>query len=308
MNPPSAFDRIMTSLHAAMLDDAHWPTASALIDETCETMGNELVVGSGLDEDVEISLAWFYRRGQRDEELERDYFQHYHARDERLPRLRRLPESRVVRVRDLYTAMELQTSPAFNEALRRARCQDGLNVRLDGSGGSRIVWVMHDPIRPDGWQSSQIALIERLLPFVRQFVRVRQVMAESKAIGHTFGRLIDAARVGVVCLDRRGRIVEVNDRALAILRQETGLFEEDGQLRARQPADDARLQRLVIQALPNFGEQSASGSMTIQQRSGLAPLSVHLIPVPARQLDFGLRQVTTLAMVTYGDGRGAERV
>ena len=33
MSGHDAFERILTSLHEAMLDDVHWPTTTALIDE-----------------------------------------------------------------------------------------------------------------------------------------------------------------------------------------------------------------------------------------------------------------------------------
>ena len=32
MSGHDAFERILTSLHEAMLDDVHWPTTTALID------------------------------------------------------------------------------------------------------------------------------------------------------------------------------------------------------------------------------------------------------------------------------------
>ena len=32
MNPSDAVDRILASLHRAALDDAHWPTTTALIE------------------------------------------------------------------------------------------------------------------------------------------------------------------------------------------------------------------------------------------------------------------------------------
>ena len=35
MSGHDAFERILTSLHEAMLDDVHWPTTTALIDEAC---------------------------------------------------------------------------------------------------------------------------------------------------------------------------------------------------------------------------------------------------------------------------------
>ena len=297
MSPRDTFDRILASLHDATLDDAHWPQTSALIDEACGTTGNGLVVGDGLEGDVRIFLAWFYRRGQRNEELGRSYFQHYHARDERLP------DSRLVHVTELFTEKELKSSPTFNEALRRCRGQNSLNVRLDGPNGSRIVWIVNDPVRPGGWQSDQIELIERLLPHVRQFVRVRQAVAKAEARGDSMSKLLDNTRIGVIQLDRRGRIVEANDRARAILRQGNGLFDDNGFLHARLSADDARLERLLGQTLPAFDGQSVSGSMTVRRPFGLAPLSVHLSPVPARQMDFGLRRVAVLALVEDAGSR-----
>ena len=51
------FDRIMSSLHDAMLDDTRWPAASRLIDETCEIRDNALVAGKGRSQaDGEILL------------------------------------------------------------------------------------------------------------------------------------------------------------------------------------------------------------------------------------------------------------
>ena len=47
-------------------------------------------------------------------------------------RFRQLPDSHAVHARALYTAAELQTSPAYTEGLRRFGGQDGLKVRLDG--------------------------------------------------------------------------------------------------------------------------------------------------------------------------------
>lgn len=104
VNKLDIFDRVLVSLHDATLDDAHWPSASALIDEACGATGNSLVVGDGFGDDVHVYFAAFHRRGERREEVQRSYFEDYHLRDERLPRLRRLPDSKLVRIPSLYTA------------------------------------------------------------------------------------------------------------------------------------------------------------------------------------------------------------
>ena len=135
-----AFERILVSLYDAMLDDTHWPATSALIDEACGITGNTLLVGEGPKDDVRARFIGAYYRGQRREDLEREYLEVYHPIDERVPRVRQLPDSRLVSLASLYTAEELKTSPAYNEILPRGHYQDGLNVRLDASEGSWISW------------------------------------------------------------------------------------------------------------------------------------------------------------------------
>ena len=39
VSEPNAFDRILASLHDAMLDDSHWSATSALIDDVCRAKG-----------------------------------------------------------------------------------------------------------------------------------------------------------------------------------------------------------------------------------------------------------------------------
>ena len=140
MSYQDTFEHILAALYDAMLDDARWPAASALIDEACGITGNDLMVGEGPKDDVQADFVGVYSRGQRREDLEREYLENYHPTDERVPRFRQLPDSRPTHVTDLYTAEELKTSPTYNEALgvcaaenrcdncRRADDERGLDV------------------------------------------------------------------------------------------------------------------------------------------------------------------------------------
>ena len=148
MSQADIVSRAVAAVNEAMLDDAHWPAASARLEEACGATSSSLLVGEGFEGNVRIHFAEFYSRGERRRHLEDDYFAFYHARDERLPRVRRLPDSRIVPVRDLYTPEELRTSPTYNEALVRSGNQGGLNVRLDSPDGLRIVWALGDPESP----------------------------------------------------------------------------------------------------------------------------------------------------------------
>ena len=303
MSQQDQFDRILASLHATALGHVDWPSTAALIDDACGATGNKLVFGEGFGDDVDIFTAWFCYRGQRREDLEREYFGDYHFRDERLARLRHLPDSQLVHITSLYTEKELRTSSAYNEAQRRSGGQNGLNVRLNGSDGSRIVWATADPVEPGGWGSAQIRMIERLLPRLRQFVCVRQALADAGALGGSLTALLDTTRSGVIQLDRRGRIVETNDHARALLRRGDGVLDRGGFLHARWAADNARLQRLLAAALPRLGGQATSGGMTIGRSSGVPHLVLHLNPVGDTQADFSPRRVAALVWIVDLDCR-----
>ncbi len=235
MSDQDAFDRILASLHAAMLDDTHWPATSALIDEACGIQGNALVVSGGPKDDIRVLFAQAYYRGQLREDWVREYLGTYHPIDERVPRVRQLPDSHVVHLTDLYTAAELKTSPTYNEAMLRFNAQNGLNVRLDGPEGSNIIWAIADPVTPEGWTAPQLALLRGVLPHLRQFVRIRQALAKAEARGASTIELLENPRIGIIYLDQQGRIVSVNDRARTILRHGDGVSDREGELRADRP-------------------------------------------------------------------------
>ena len=297
MSEQSAFERIVASLHDAMLDDSHWPATSALIDEACDLTGNALMVGEGPQDDIRVTFVGLYYRGQRRPDLEREYLDVYHPINEGIPRLRQLPDGHLVPIKDLYTAEELHTSRAYNEALRRGQYQQGLNVRLAGPGGSPMTWSLADPIASEGWGSSQIAMVRRLTPHIRQFIRVRQALVRAQARDTTVTALLDNPRIGVVYLDRRGRILAANDRARGLLRHGKELSDADGVLQARAPDDQGRLARLVAEALPTSGAVPVSGSMQLGRVSGLPPFVVHIKPVGVPQPDYGARPVAALVLI-----------
>ena len=298
MNERDLFDHILVSLHDAMLDDVHWLATAKLIDEACQTKGNMLGFGERRShDDVQVFFARFCHRGERRQDWEHEYYEVYYPRDERISRLVQRPPSQLVHVKDLYTDEELKTSPVYNEALLRSESQNSLNVCLDGPGGSDIGWVISDPSGPGSWETGQIEMIERLLPHIRQFVCVRDVLAGADALGASLTGLLETTRSGVIHLDRRGRIVEANDRARDILRRADGLSDQGGFLGAWLPADNANLQRLLTRALPSFGGQGVSGSITIGRLCRLPRLAVHINPVTDSYSDYRSRRVAALVLI-----------
>ena len=298
MTRRDAFDRVVAALQEAAFDDDRWPEAAGLIDEACRIKGNALVYGSGASpDDSVIYLARLYFRGERSEEIERRYFDDYYRQDERLPRLRALPAGRLAHVRDLYTEEEKKTSAAYNEFLPLSDTRDCLTARLDGPDRSRILWAFGDPADGDGWTFEQTDTVERLLPHLRQFVRIRQVMADMNGLKASLAALLDRGATGVIQLDRRGRIVAMNDRARELLRAQDGLFDQGGFLCAPAPVDNDRLQELLSRALARSGGRGVGGSLVVNGRPALPRAVLHVTPVGPLQGEVPPWEVAALVLM-----------
>ena len=306
MNRQDQFDRIIESLHEAMLDETRWRETSMLIDEACGITGTHLVIVGGQCHD---GAQWLFDRaywhGEDREEQGRDYAENYFPRDERVPRLISSPDRRIVPVADLYAERELKTSPTYNELLRRADAQTGLNIRMDGPHGIHIVWALADSTDADGWRSDQIDMIQRLLPHIRQFVRVRQALAGARALNASLVGMLETTRTGVICLDWRGSIAQVNSVGQDVLRCGQGLVDRDGHLRARVAADDARLQRLLADALPRSGAPGVAGSMTVRRSPKVPRFTLHVTPVTIRDAGFGSANVAVLVLIVDPGGKAS---
>ena len=303
MSERETFERILASLQEAALDDARLPTASALIDDALGVCGNCMVVGdvhSG--EDVQVYFARFFYQGYRHHEFEREYFDVYFPLDERLTRVRQLPDCQVFHFADLFTEEERKTSLLYNDFSPRVLAQNSINLRMDGTKGSSIFWSINDPVGSGEWSSVKIDLIRNLLPHIRQYVNVRQALAGAGALGASLTELLDNTGAGIIQLDPRGRILEVNDRAWDLLRTGDGLFDERGFLFARKQDDNAKLQELLARALPPFRVQGVSGSTMVRRASAL-PLVLRIHPFSRQETDSRSWPVAAIVLVVDPESR-----
>ena len=57
MGDQDKFERVLVSLHDAMLDETLWPATSALLDEACGMLGNGLLVGAGPKDAIQVHFV-----------------------------------------------------------------------------------------------------------------------------------------------------------------------------------------------------------------------------------------------------------
>ncbi len=292
-----AFERILASMHEAALDDTRWSSASALIDDALGVHGNCLAFADlNSSRELQFLFVGIFFRGQRHYELEREYIEDYYSLDERVPRFGRVPDGQLYHITDLFTEEERKHSLVYNDFSPRMHARNSINLRLDGPEGLSFCWGINDPVDGNGWSSAQYDSIRRLLPHIRQYMRVRQALGSAGALGASLTQMLDTTGAGIIQLDRHGRIVEMNDLARDLLRTGDGLFDARGSLFARAPQDNAKLQGVLNRALPPFGTQGVGGSTVVRRASAL-PLAVHVNPVDRQETDYGVWPVAALVLV-----------
>lgn len=292
MTTQDRFDRAVASLYGAALADAAWAPAAGAINDMLRVTGHGLTFADPCQSEPEIFLNRFFVAAEHREDLEDLYFRDYYRRDEAIPRLYELGDGEVAYRSTLYTDREKETSAAYNEFRRIARSQDGLFVVLDGLDGCGVVWSIGDSRERGGWAQDQVRTIRRFAPHLRQFARIRRALANAGALGASLAGLLENRRSGIIQLDRRGRILEANDRARAVLAKRDGLRDDGGVLAAGTQAEDAELKGLLERALPVYGARGAGGSMKITRCTAGTPLVLEVHPVrktgtDARSWDVG---------------------
>ena len=279
MSNQDRIDEIVGLLREAELDEGVWSVASASIDEACGLRGNDLLLGRvSLYGGIEVALRWLRLRGEPAPELARDYEENFAAIDERGLAGIRQPPGVLTHTSALLPADVRRGSATYNEFLVPNAGENCLNTWVPGARGLRMAWSLVGPGggHPADWTSEQVQAIRRVLPHVRQFVLVRHALAEARADGMRTAALLDTRRIGMLLLDRDGRIVEANDRARETLDRGDGLTVRDGRLAAVRTAETARLVRLLDAAC----RAGSGGSMPIT-RSPQPPLVVHATPIEA---------------------------
>ena len=298
MSAEDRFDRVLEGLYKAALAEVEWLSVAALINDTIRTNGHSLTyAGVGPGGELQIHMARFFVGTQRRQDQEQSYFRDYFPRDEAIPRLHGLRDGELVFKSDLYTDPEKKTSAAYNEFRRVNKTQNGLFMGIDGLDGHGIVLSFGNSTERTGWGHDQIRAIKRLAPHLRQFARVRRAMADAKALGASLAELLETRRLGIVQLDRCGRILEANDRARDILLKRDGLCDQGGVLAAGHRGENAELQRLLAYALPPHGVQGTGGSMKITRRKAPMPLVLEIHPVRETGADHRAQRLGALVLV-----------
>ncbi len=281
MSAGDRFQVVVDNLYRAALAHVPWVSVAALINDLVRTVGHSLTYAGTESGTVPvIHLARIFIGRERRSDLEQLYFRDYYPRDEAIPRLYGLRDGEMVHKSDLYTEEEKKSSIAYNQYLCRHGAENGVFVGIDAHDGDGIVMSCGNSTEREGWGTEQVRILMGLLTHIRRFARVRRVLADAGALGASLVALLENRWLGLIQLDRHGRILEVNDRARDTLLERDGLLDDGGVLDAADPGERAEMQRLLAQALPPYGPHGAGSSLRITRTKARTPLILEIHPVP----------------------------
>ncbi len=292
------FGRVLEHLYKAALGDVTWASAAGMMNDLIRTNGQSVTyMEAGPGGEPEIQLSRFFVAAERRDDLRQLYYRDYFWRDEAIPRLAGLDDGELAWKSELYSDQEMKTSAAYNEFRVANNTQNGLFTAIHGLDGSGIVWSCGNSTEREGWGHDQVRVIRLLTPHILQAWRVHRAMADARALGASLVGLLENGRLGLIQLDRRGRVMEANDRARDILLERDGLRDGGGVLTSGHAGENEELQRLLARALPRYGVQGAGGSMKITRRKARTPLVLEIHPVRGMRVGRRARQVGALVLV-----------
>jgi DNA-binding CsgD family transcriptional regulator len=130
-----------------------------------------------------------------------------------------------------------------------------------------------------------ISFVQTLVPHLRRAVQVHGKLADLRLLQQATKDALDRWSMGIVLLDKHGRVILLNQAAESIARQGEGLFLESGELRTKLTSETTKLRKLIRGAISTATRQVAEpgGAMMISRQAPRRPLSVLVAPLSGQQ-------------------------
>jgi DNA-binding CsgD family transcriptional regulator/PAS domain-containing protein len=270
--PFATFDKAITSVYDAVLDEEHRRSA---LQAVAECVGAADVVYLVLNKKTgeALSLDWWGPfSGNSD-----DYMAHYAKIDP----LRAAQESAVsgrwVRATEILPPSLLSRDEWYNDFILARGMRDIINGKLYENASYTVLMGFQCAIG-DGDQSPRDpAALEMLAGALCKAARLHIELRETGYRSAISQEALDCLAAGVLIVDREGRVLTVNPSAERILSLGDGLTVRYGKLCARRNFETGKLAGLIAAAASAL--TPASGYMLIARAGGGMPYVLGVAPV-----------------------------
>jgi DNA-binding CsgD family transcriptional regulator/PAS domain-containing protein len=274
---------VVARLYDAALDDSLWTQVLSKIEILLHANNVRMIITD------KNSGAPIFAISSRHPESNGEYISYYASIDERWPRILKLPHFSPTIHERLFREGEMATSRVYNEFLVKYDAQSQTITRMDGPGGNSVVFSAIREKSRGAFDGPETETIRHLLPHILRAMQVHHAMVLMGAVNQSLASRLESAQLGAIFLDHDGRIIETNKSAASILKARDGLARERGFVKASHRQENAKLQTLLADVIAQglATKMGSSGVLLVSRPSMLCPLSLLVVPISSKQLDFG---------------------
>lgn len=180
-------------------------------------------------------------------------------------------------------------------------CTGGFVLNQDGLC---VVSGVHRPQGAEPFDKNDLQLQATLFPHIARALQLSHGLERLKVTRDAVADALDRLPMGVILVDRDGRVVAMNRAARAIVAQNDGLASLDRGLAAATRAETEALRRLIAQATQTSAGRGLhpGGALALSRPSMLRPLSVLVAPLGRKAsvdgLDLGRARPAAVVFVS----------
>ncbi len=281
----STTDTIVEGIYEAALDDSRWVDCLANLGNLT---GSPVSTGIWIEDAVtgEVPLL----ETTAPPELLQPYEDHYAATfPERFWRAEE-PIGRVTRLEDFWPDESYQQSEYLNDYALPYDVPISIISMVDRNSRYILRTCQCRRLREGAFTATMTREVTRYLPHFARAFAIRDELTVLREETTAKAQALDRLPLGVLFLDDRGQVREVNRTARTIAGASDGFaIGREGRLRAATPALTAELEALVAQTCASDGEPvDAGGAMELPRPSGLRPYNALVCPLRSLGFDIGL--------------------
>jgi DNA-binding CsgD family transcriptional regulator len=269
--------RIVGFLYDSVIEEAMWPVAlQALTDFTG---------GTGAGEVVANPMTGMITRTQTvsvDPSFRELYLEYYSTKEVRLPPAIHFPVGAVIVENMLIERKELERSEIYGDLLTPADVPHFMFAWLQKQPHQLQTISIQGSKRHGAFQKDAMDRYSLVMPHLVRALRLRDRLVLARQTESAHHALFEGLPFGVVLFDETERVIHASVVAETLLRTADGLYYSKGRIRARNVADDQRLQQVLHGVCHSRARRTVAGDTVIARRSNNpSPLVANIFPVNA---------------------------
>lgn len=231
-------------VYEAALQPATWAAALGAIREAFDASYASLIVRPGTGDNLQLIVSAAGEHKTIDSRLRPLELSPFHG----------LPPDRIVTVDDVLTETDWRASAYYRDWCAPDDVFHVMAVDIQTRDGGVYGFRLTRGERDARFGAAERARCQLLLPHLRRALDLYLSVNQDRKVNELYSQAMAQLMVGAIVLDEKGRVLESNTMARAIVNMNDGLAIRDGQLEASYAADNRRLQRLVRDVLDNVGK------------------------------------------------------